>query len=182
LPPGARGRKTEPVSAPDPRKDPRYRPYRAAAYGLYFTVVVAFCLVIIVSVVRSVAAMTPRKQPAAEQVLTYQECLQGAEALWSQLEAERERLVRTAPAHEVGRQWMDFSTPWLEQLRSLEARCALKSRERSSLATVFRRLDEVQDLYTIHAVQYAGEVGGAVDALRSAFSKARQSPAAGRLP
>ena len=170
------------MSEPDPRKDPRYRPFRAAAYGIYITVVVAFCLVVIVNVVRSVAAMTPGKQPAAEQVLTYQECLEGAEALWSQLEAERERLMRTAPTDDVDVQWMSFSTSWLERLRSLEARCALESRERSPLKTVFRRLDEVQDLYTLHAVQYAGEVGGAVDALRGAFSLARKSPAAGRLP
>jgi hypothetical protein len=47
---------------------------------------------------------------------------------------------------------------------------------------VFQRLEQVQDHYTIHAVQYAGEVGGAVDSLQDAFSAARNNPAAGRLP
>jgi hypothetical protein len=170
------------VSEPDPRKDPRYRPFRAAAYGIYIAVVVAFCLAITISVSRSVAAMTPERQPPAELVLSYRECLEGAEALWSQLESEREKLVRTVPASAVDKQWMDFRTAWLRRLSEREAQCALESRDRTSLKEVFRRLEEVQDLYTIHAVQYAGEVGGAVDGLRGAFSAARKNPAAGRFP
>ncbi len=169
------------MSEPDPRKDPRYRPFRAAAYGLYIAVVSAFCLAIIISVSRSVAAMTPDRKPSAEPVLSYRECLDAADKSWSELEAEREKLVRTVPANKVDRQWMDFSTRWLQRLRDQEAQCALESRDRTSLKEVFRRLEEVQDLYTIHAVQYAGEVGGAVEGLRGAFSTARKNQAAGRF-
>ncbi len=170
------------MSESDSRKDPRYRPFRAAAYGLYIAVVSAFCLAIIISVTRSVGAMTPEKKPLAEQVLSYRECLDAADALWSQLESEREKLVRISPASEVDRHWMEFRTTWLRRLRDSEAQCALGSRDRASLKEVFRRLEEVLDLYSIHAVQYAGEVGGVVDALRGAFSTARKNPAAGRLP
>lgn len=169
------------MSEPDPRKDPRFRPFRAAAYGVYIAVVVAFCLAITISVTRSVMAMTPERKPAAEPVLSYRECLDGADKLWSELESEREKLVRTSPASKVDKQWMDFRTGWLRRLSDQEAQCALESRDRTSLKEVFRRLEEVQDLYTIHAVQYAGEVGGAVDALRGAFSAARKNPAAGRF-
>ena len=169
------------MSAPDPR-DPRYRPFRAAAYGLYIALVSAFCLAVIVSVSRSVAAMTPAKKSAAEPVLSYRECLDGAAELWSRLESEREKLSRTTPARKVDKQWMDFRTAWLAGLREREAQCALESRDRASLKEVFLRLEEVQDLYTIHAVQYAGEVGGVVDALHGAFATARKNPAAGRLP
>jgi hypothetical protein len=169
------------VSAPDPR-DPRYRPFRAAAYGIYIAVVCAFCLAVLVSVSRSVSAMTPAKRASAEKVLSYRECLDAASELWSQLESEREKLVRTTPARKVDKQWMDFRTAWLERLREREAQCALESRDRAPLKEVFRRLEDVQDLYTIHAVQYAGEVGGVVDALHGAFSSARKNPAAGRLP
>ncbi|MCY1078938.1 hypothetical protein [Archangium lansingense] len=170
------------MSEPDPRKDPRYRPFRAAAYGLYIAVVTVFCLAVINGVTRSVLAMTPAKKPAEEQVLSYRECLDAADALWSQLETEREKLVRISPAREVDRQWLAFRTTWMQRKRDSEARCALESRERVSLKEVYRRLEEVQDLYTIHAVQYAGEVGGVVDALRGAFSAARKNPAAGRMP
>lgn len=170
------------MSESDPRKDPRYRPFRAAAYGLYIAVVSAFCIAVIIGVTRSVRAMTPAKKPAAEQVLSYRECLDEADALWSQLESEREKLVRISPAREVDRQWLAFRTTWLQHMRDAESRCALESRDRAHLKEVFRRLEEVQDLYSIHAVQYAGEVGGVVDALRGAFSIARKNPAAGRLP
>ncbi len=167
---------------PDSRKDPRFRSYRAAAYGLYIAVVTVFCLAVIFSVVRSVRAMTPPKLPAAEQVRSFRECLDAAQLLWDDLEAERERLVRTTEARSMDRQWMAFRTTWLQRLREREAECALGSRDRTQLREVFTRLEQVQDHYTIHAVQYAGEVGGAVDALRGAFSSARKSPAAGRLP
>lgn len=169
------------MSEPDPRKDPRFRPFRAAAYGVYIAVVVAFCLAITISVTRSVLAMTPERKPAMEPVLSYRECLDGADKLWSELESEREKLVRTVPASKVDKQWMDFRTGWLRRLSDQEAQCALGSRDRTSLKEVFLRLEEVQDLYTIHAVQYAGEVGGAVDGLRGAFSAARKNPAAGRF-
>jgi hypothetical protein len=169
------------VSETDPRKDPRYRPFRAAAYGLYIAVVSVFCLFIIVSVTRSVGAMTPEHKPPVEPVLSYRECLDAAEQLWSQLEAEREKLVRTTPAREVDRQWMAFRTQWMGRLRDREAQCALGSRDRVDLKELYRQLEEIQDLYTIHAVQYAGEVGGVVDTLRGAFSAARKNEAAGRF-
>jgi hypothetical protein len=169
------------VSEPDPRKDPRYRPFRAAAYGLYIAVVSVFCLFIIVSVTRSVGAMTPEKKPPVEPVLSYRECLDAAEELWSQLESEREKLVRTTPARKVDRQWMEFRTTWMGRLRDREAQCALGSRDRVDLKELYHQLEEVQDLYTIHAVQYAGEVGGLVDTLRGAFSTARKNEAAGRF-
>lgn len=162
------------MSEPDPRKDPRYRPFRAAAYGVYIALVTVFSLWLIVNVGRSVAAMTPERLPVAEPVLSYRECLEAAQGLWTELETAREKLVRTTPASAMDEQWMRFRTQWLARMRERESQCALGSRERAELLAVFRRMEEVQDHYTIHAVQYAGEVGGAVDALQAAFATARQ--------
>ena len=162
--------------------DPRYRPFRAAAYGLYIVLVVVFCLGVIVSVSRSVATMNPSRPVSDEPVLTYRECLDAADALWSELESAREKLVRAAPAQTVDAQWMSFRTGWLRRLRERESRCAIDSRGNANLKEVYRRLEDVLDRYTVHAVQYAGEVGGTVDSLRSAFSTARKNPAAGTLP
>jgi hypothetical protein len=172
------------VSDVDPRKDPRFRTFRAAAYGVHIAVSTLFCLWLIVNVSHSVAAMTPEKLPPAEpaQVLSTRECVDAAQALWTELEDKRETLVRNVPARSVDQEWMRFRTAWLQRVRERESRCAITSRDRTELRTVFERLEEVQDLYTIHAVQYAGEVGGAVDALQAAFDAARRSPAAGRLP
>nr|WP_225937604.1 hypothetical protein [Myxococcus sp. RHSTA-1-4] len=172
----------DPVSAPDPRKDPRYRRFRGGAYAVYILLTTLFSVWILWSVGRSVAAMTPERPPDAPQLLTFRECLDGAQALWAELESEREKLVRVSPARDVDRQWMRFRTAWLERLRQRESMCGLESRDRERLRAVYRRLETVQDLYTIHAVQYAGEVGGAVDALHAAFATARKDPGAGKLP
>ena len=171
------------MPAVDP-KDPRFRPFRAAAYGVHILVSALFSLWIIVNVTGSVAAMTPERPPPAEpdEVLSFKECLDTAQALWTELETQRETLVRNAPARSVDQEWLRFRNGWLRRVRERESRCALKSRERAALRTVFERLEEVQDLYTIHAVQYAGEVGGAVEALQAAFDAARRNSAAGRLP
>ncbi|SDE20904.1 hypothetical protein SAMN04488504_10524 [Myxococcus virescens] len=171
-----------PVSAPDPRKDPRYRRFRGAAYGIYILVTTLFSLWLIWSVGRSVLAMTPEKLPPAPVALTFRECLDGARALWTELESGREKLVNVSPAKSVDQEWMRFRTEWLQKLRVRESECALDSRERAPLREVFRRLMRVQDLYAIHAVQYAGEVGGEVDALHDALNTAGRNPGAGRLP
>ncbi len=170
------------MSAPDPRKDPRFRRYRGAAYGVLILLTAAFSTWVLWSVARSVAAMTPEKLPAASQPLTFRECLDGAQALWTELESSREKLVSVSPAQNVDQEWMRIRTAWLERLRQREAQCALGGRDRARLREVFRRLEGVQDLYTIHAVQYADEVGGAVDALKDSFESARRDAAAGRLP
>ena len=170
------------MSVPAPAKDPRYRRYRAAAYGLYIALVSGFSLMLIVSVTRSIRAMTPPRLPAAEPTLSVRECLDGAQQLWRDLEREREALVNLSPAHSVDQEWMVFRTGWLKQLRERESHCALESRERAQVKAVYGRLEQVLDLYTIHAVQYAGEVGYAVDGLHDAFEAARASPAAGRVP
>ncbi len=170
------------MSVPDPRKDPRFRSFRAAAYGLHIALASVFCLWLIVNVGRSVAAMTPEVKPASERLLSYRECLDSAQSLWADLERSREQLVRTQPARDVDQEWMRLRTAWLERVRATEAECGLKSRDRAPLQAVYQRLENVLDLYTIHAVQYAGEVGGGVDALQAAFETARKNPSAGKLP
>lgn len=164
------------MSAPDPRKDPRFRRYRAAAYGVHITLATVFSLWMIWNVGHSVAQMTPGRLPPVTPPLTVRECLDAADAHWKDLEAEREKLVHVLPARKVDQEWMRYRTEWLTRVRKSESECALESRDpsRVELRSVYRHLAKVQDLYTIHAVQYAGEVGGAVDALHAAFDTARR--------
>lgn len=166
------------MSAPDPR----YRAFRAAAYGLYIAVVSVFCLAITISVTRSVRAMMPERVPPSDTVLTYRECLEGADALFSQLEAEHEHFGSRGPAGALDRQWADFRAQWLQRLRERESRCALDSHSNTQLKEVYGLLERVQDLYAVHASQYTGDVAGRVDELREALATARRNPAAGRLP
>lgn len=162
--------------------DPRYRPFRIGAYAVYLVLVTLISVLVIVSVVKSVRAMTPGRRPASETTLTVRECLQKAETLFQQLEEERTRLTHALAASETDDAWVQFRVGWLEQFRNAEAQCAVQSRGREPLRQVFRRLDQVMDLYTTAAVQYAGEMGGAVDGLRSSLDAAKKDPSAGRLP
>jgi hypothetical protein len=175
------------VSNPSPpvgAKDPRFRNYRIAAYAVYLLIVCTFCLAVIVSVARSVRAMTPARRASSETTLTVRECLQRAEALWTELEMHRKDLAnpRRNKTQEVDGEWSQFRVDWVDRFRILEAECAVESRARESLAKAFHQLDRVMDLYTTHAVQYAGEVGPAVDGLHEALNEAKRDPGAGRLP
>jgi hypothetical protein len=165
-----------------PHKDPRYRPYRAAVYGVYLTVAVVFSLLVLVSVVRSVRQMTPPLPPPDDTLLSVRECVEGAETLFAELEAARRSLEQGGAARAAAVRWSDFRVRWLEKLRALQARCGPETRGRRILQPVFYQLEEVLDLYTTHAVQYAGELGPTVDRLRDSLQKARMDPSMGRMP
>ena len=163
-------------------KDPRYRPFRAAMYTLYMVLVAVISVPIVVNVTRSVIAMTPSPKPDTEPTLTVRECLDIAEGLWRELDDHRKSLTEQPIARRADDAWTLFRVNWLQRKRDAESRCALRSRSRADLNTAYRRLERVMELYTIHATQYAGEIGASVDALRTAMERARKDPAAGRLP
>lgn len=163
-------------------KDARFRPFRAAAYSIYLVAIFGFSLLIIVNVFRSVFAMSPGHLPPSDQTLSVRECLQTAESLWQELETHRVGLAAQRPVREADAAWSKFRIGWLERERQAESRCALESHSRRGLNDVFGKINHLMDLYTTHAVQYAGEIGGAVDDLRESLEAAHRDPAAGRLP
>lgn len=154
-------------------KDPRLRPFRVAAHGVYLVVVVAFCLLIIMSVYRAMRAMTPPRRPPAEETLAVKECVEIARNLFRELDDQRKGLSEKAPAAHSDRAWTRFRVDWLERLRLAESRCAVEGRSRPELNDVFDRLDRLMSLHTIHAVQYAGEIGPSVDRLHQALEAAQ---------
>ncbi|MBI3181939.1 MAG: hypothetical protein HYZ28_07325 [Myxococcales bacterium] len=156
--------------------DPKLRPFRIAAYVTYLVVVVSFSTLIIVSVARSVSAMTPRSRPDPTKVLTARDCLERAERLWGELEQRRKELPSRPPASEADNAWAEFRVKWLERHREAEAMCS-EGKDRAAARAVYRRLDKVMDLYTTHAVQYAGEVGPTADAFRDDLEAARKDVA-----
>lgn len=167
----------------DNPKDPRFRGYRIAMYAVYLTLVGTISLLVINSVVRSVIQMSPARPPAAEPTLTVRECLDSAERLFRDLEESRRRLTDQPHARTADDAWGQFRVQWLSRKREQEARCALESRSRRPVRDVYARLERVMDLYTIHATQYAGEIGFTVDALKDTLRSAREdASAAGRLP
>jgi hypothetical protein len=161
---------------PSDAKDVRFRPFRLAAFATYMVAVVAFSSLVIVSVVGSVLRMTPSHRPAAETTLSTRECAQIAERLWRELDDERRALSTRNPVQGSDHEWTRFRVAWLGRLRDAESRCGADSRSRPGLSSVFRRLDRLMDLYTTHAVQYAGEIGPSVDTLNEQLERLRRSP------
>jgi hypothetical protein len=155
--------------------DPRFRNFRIAMYAFYVAVVGVFSTFVSISVVRSVVAMSPRAVGSPGALLSPRQCVAEAETLWRLLEDERKEFTRSQPARSVDEEFSRFRVEWLRRFRELEGRCVANAPERQPLGDVFRRLERVQDLYTTHAVQYAGEVGPAVDALLAAMARARES-------
>ncbi len=155
-------------------KDPRFRRYRVTAYSVYLVVVTVFSLGIIASVFRSVADMSPRRPAESAGVLTPRECGEGLEGLWQRLESERRVWSEQQPAHGADDRYTIFRNGWMREFRELEGKCAVDARSRSGLKTAFRRLEEVQDAYTILAAQYAGHTGPKVEGFVQALEAAKR--------
>lgn len=162
-------------------RDPRYRPFRAVTLGIYLVVTVGFCAHLIISVYRSTYAMTFGQEQAPGKVVSLRECVDGAQTLFSELEAERKTLSE-APAAEGDQRWVDFRISWMKRYHGLQSSCAVEGRSRESLKELFKLLEKTCDLYTTNAVQYAGETGPTVDRIRAAFASLKSDPAMGRLP
>src|SRR5690606_38604681 len=152
-----------PMTAPTPpAKDPRFRPFRGAMYAVYFIAVTIFCALVLISVLRSIDAMSPEKLPEQSPPLTVRECVDGAEALYQELDQARRDMGGGEAATKAALRWGDFRVSWLERMRVLESQCATGSRGRPGLAPVFSQLKKVVEVHSTHAVQYSGEVGPAV--------------------
>jgi hypothetical protein len=156
-------------------RNARYRPFRALALSAYLVVVVVFCGMVIVSVVRSVLEMTPRRPLDVSERLGPKECAARALGLYDELEARRQGLSGVQPASEASVGWTRFRVEWLNRLRQAEASCEVDAPGREDVARVFRRLENLEDVYTTSAVQYSGETGPAVDAFRRAMSRLRDA-------
>lgn len=164
--------------ANDP-KDPRFRRFRFGAYAFYILVVSVFCLLLIISVFRSVKEMTPKAAAESRTRLSVRACVEGANGLWLRLDDRRKAFSSTHPAKQVDQGFTQFRVQWLRELRDLQAKCAVDLPARKDLRELFERLEKVDDLYMTHAVQYAGEIGPEIDKLEASFARVR-SEADGR--
>jgi hypothetical protein len=154
--------------------DPRYRPFRIGAYAIYLAVVGWFSVVLTVSVVRSVLAMTPRRDPVQTATLDLSTCVGRASALFEEME-ERRRAITAAPAvSRAAVSWTAWRVEWLNRLRQAESSCGVGAADRAELGRLFGQLEHLEDLYTTSAVQTSGEIGPALDRFRRALEAARQ--------
>lgn len=162
------------MSAPvPPSKDPRFRSFRGVTYAVYLLAVTVFCVLVLISVLRSIDAMSPEKLPERSPPLTVTECVDGAGTLYRELDEARREMGGSEAATKAAARWGDFRVAWLTRMRELEASCATSSKGRPGLAPVFRQLKKLMEVHTTHAVQYSGEVGPAVVKLHRLMGEAR---------
>jgi hypothetical protein len=151
--------------------DARYRPFRAAAWISYVGVVTVFGLVVTAGVTKSVWKMTPGRPPAAAVPLPAAECIEKERALWTELDEHRKGMSEAKVTHLVDTEWTRFRIDWVTRQRQAEAACAIDEPGREELKAIFGRLNKLMDLYTTHAVQFAGEIGPTLDALKQSLGQ-----------
>ncbi len=151
--------------ADENRQDPRFRRFRVASLAVYLVLTFAFSSMIIWSVFRSVFAMTP-KAPQTTTVSTVSKCASDARGLFEALETRHRELLGEPNVAASDVRWAEFRLGWLTRLKEVEAGCDLSDPSREKLKAALRQMNHVLDLYTVHAVQYAGEIGPTLDATR----------------
>ncbi|MFN0064496.1 MAG: hypothetical protein ACKVPX_18490 [Myxococcaceae bacterium] len=156
-------------------RDP-HRPFRAAAYAVHATVVAAFCVVVIWSVVRSVRAQTPQRPAVVAASRSVSSCVEVALVLFQDLDEHR-RALSNVPDRAVSADasWNAFRVEWVARLRRLEAEC--RTKERTELNAVLNDLEWLEGLHTTHAAQYAGEIGPTLERFERRAAALRNSPA-----
>jgi hypothetical protein len=126
-----------------------------------------------VSVLRSVQSMTPDRPPRDSPPLDPEACRALAEQLYAELDVRRQKLSSAQPVRLVDADWTQFRVGWMNAFRAAEARCDVDAKEREQTRKIFASLEKVADRYTVHAVQFAGEVGPALDDLHAALKPKR---------
>jgi hypothetical protein len=158
--------------ADDP-KDPRFLPFRRAAWAIYF----AFAIFVAGSITFSVIFSTLKMSPphfAPLGTLEVSKCVEQAQYLFGELDKKREDLSSAKEVRVADEEWTRFRLDWLTRERELEAKCVGESDDRKKLAPVFKTLQSLMNLYTTNAVQYAGEIGPSVDKLRKQLEEAKR--------
>jgi hypothetical protein len=140
-------------------------------WALYIAFASFIGLSVTISVIRSVQAMSPSRPARDGASLDPEACRALAERLFSDLDRQRQKLASAETVRLVDADWTRWRVGWMNEFRDAEARCDVDSADREKTRALFSALEKVADHYTIHAVQFAGEVGPSVDALRAALKR-----------
>lgn len=172
------------MSEGPPQLDAKYRPYRGVMWGVYLVFSLFVGLAVTFSVLHSVQKMTPSRPPTATPALDPEACRALAEQLFTELDQRRRGLSAAETVRKVDADWTQFRVKWMNEFRDAEARCDVDAKDRKPTREIFEALEKVADLYTVHAVQFAGEVGPTLDTLRAVLKpklEARQLPEPGKI-
>jgi hypothetical protein len=132
--------------------------FRRALIGLHLLVASLFCLLVAISVIKSVATMTPKRRLVAPSQ-GVDDCQKQAWLLWKNLEEERQNWV--LPELKTANNWMEYRAQWITQLEILQKSCS-----NSESQKLFRTLRRLMDIYSHHMTAFAQELAPAIKSLQ----------------
>ena len=173
-----------------PPRDPRLRPYRAAAWVIYFTTILVAVGFLIVSVVKTLRGRARRAPPVATSPLptrtTLRVCMDDLDSLYQEQNqrawAMGTRFEGTSPLAT----WRDWAPRWEERVEDLSDRCRLDvargewARERADMAAARDAMLALHRVYTAQVNRFADESGDLARAAAEAMAHARDAARSGK--
>jgi hypothetical protein len=168
-----------------PPRDPKLRPYRTAAWILYFAAIAVAVGFFAVSVVKTLRGRARRTPPAATSALptraTLRVCMDELDALY----VEQNQRAWAMGTHFGGASplstWRDWSPRWEERVADLSDRCRLDvtkgewAAERGEMAAARDAMLALHRAYTAQVNRFADEHGDLARAAAETMAHAREA-------
>lgn len=168
-----------------PPRDPKLRPYRTAAWILYFAAIAIAVGFFAVSVVKTLRGRSRRAPPVATSALptraTLRVCMDELDALY----VEQNQRAWAMGSHFDGASplsaWRDWSPRWEERVGDLSDRCRLDvakgewAAERGEMAAARDAMLALHRAYTAQVNRFAVEHGDLARAAAETMAHAREA-------
>jgi hypothetical protein len=123
---------------------------------LHLFIASLFCLLVSISVIRSVATMTPQRTYAQ----SIDDCREQGWLLWESLEKERKNLV--FPELKTANDWTEYRAHWITQLEMLQKSCSEPESQK-----LFKTLRKLMEVYNIHMTAFVQDLALVVPTMKS---------------
>ena len=169
-------------------RDPRYRPYRASLWILYFGAIALGVGILVVSVGRQLRG-PPRRGPAGPPSTraALRVCMTDLDALFREQNERALALAAQIERPAPFEAWGEWARGWEARVGDLSDRCGLDAddpkqmghKERTEMAAARDAILAVHRAYSVYVQRFAAEHGDLVRAASEALAHAR-SAVAGR--
>jgi hypothetical protein len=172
-------------------RDPSLRPYRAAAWVLYFTAISVAVGLFVTGVVRNLRSR-PRRAPVAATTgslptrASLRVCMDDLDAMYQEQNQRAWALGTRFEGVDPLRSWTDWAPRWEDQLNDLADRCRLDAttgewaKERAEMAAARDAMLALHRAYTAQVNRFAQELGDLARAAAEAVRHAREAARAQR--
>jgi len=136
---------------------PRYRPFRALAWGIFLTVALGFVALIVIAVVKGVMAERAQALSFAEEPRSAADCARGLASVYVSVhqELDTQRSGTASEDEAAAARWSAIRA----RLTALRAKCPIQSGSSDPLSRAYQQVQALQRLAESAATQYRQEVG-----------------------